>query len=93
MLYAKLLHMPYNAPMEQGGTDTLPLQVNTPQHLHLQYKHFKVRHINDKHHNMDFNLTTVVLEAVNNTYIFAIHNVFMQNICSPKKEIINHLMD
>ena len=41
---------------------------------------------------MDGALKTMVLESVDSTYIFDLHNVFTGCMGSPKKDIMNHII-
>ena len=41
---------------------------------------------------MDNSLKTMVIEAVNNTYVFALYNVFTGYMGSSTQEIMNHIM-
>ena len=84
--------MTYYAPVDLGGIETVPLQATTSQRSQLWDEHIKDLLIHDNNHNMDAGLRTMVLEAVNNTYIFALHKVFMVYMGSSTKYIMNHLM-
>ena len=75
----------------RGGKDTVPLQSNIAQFLQLRDEHTKARHIHDNHHNMDVDLKKMVLEAVNLTYMFLIHNVFTGYMGSFMMDIIIHM--
>ena len=79
--------------MEPGGTATVPLKATTAQRSHIQDKHTESRSIYDIHHNMDAALNTMVIEEINNTCVFTLHNVLKGYMGSSTKDIINHLMD
>ena len=76
MIYAKISTMPYVATLDPGGTAKVPLQAEKVQCLQLRDKHAKTHHIHNNHHNMDVALTTIFPVAVDNTYVFALHNFF-----------------
>ena len=75
-LYTKISPTSYDTPVESGVEETFLLQATTSQRLQLRYEYDEARCIHDNHHNMDAALKTMVIDAVNNTYIFALHNVF-----------------
>ena len=56
--------------MELGVTSIVPVQETTETHSQIQDYHNEAYHIHDNHHNMYTALKTIVLDAVNNTYIF-----------------------
>ena len=91
-LYTTIFHTPYNTPVEPGGTATVLLHETTAQHSQLWYEHSEVRHIHANYHNMDADLKKF-LEAVNNTYISVLHNVFTVYMGSLTREIMNNMMD
>ena len=76
-LYLKISTTLYITPVDLGGIVTVPLQATTAKLSQLQDKHTESRHIHNNNHNMDLDLTTMVLDTVNNTYVFALHNFFI----------------
>ena len=84
--------MPVNAPMDPGGTTQVPAQEITSDLSQLQYEHAEYRHIHDNHNNMDAELKTMILEGVESTYIFALHNVFTGYMEPLTKLIMNKLI-
>ena len=92
-LYATISPVPYAVPMDLGGIATFTLPATAAQRLQLQDKHSESCSIHDKHHNMNLSLKTMVLNAVDNTYVFVLHNAFIVYMGLLTKYIMNHLMD
>ena len=68
--------MTYNAPKNSGGTDTVPAQSTTEVRFATTRLKPEYRLIHNNHHNIDAALKIMFIEAVNGTYIFALHIVF-----------------
>ena len=74
-IYMKILPTPYDVTVDPGGTAEVPLQATTSKHSQLRDKTAEACCINDNHQNMDMFLKTMVLDMIDNTYVFALHNV------------------
>ena len=57
-----------------------------------QNKKTEVHHIHDNHNNMCAEIKTMLIKAVYNKYIFALHNDFTGYMGSSTKYIMNHLI-
>ena len=73
--YMTISPTPYNAPVEPGGTSSVPQEETTAQLSQLRDEHAEARRIHENHHNMNAELKTMVLEEANNTYVFALRNI------------------
>ena len=91
-LNVTILPNPYNSPMDLGETEQVPVEATTAVLWKLQDKHSEARRIHDNHNNIDAALKTMSLQALDSTYIFALHNVFTVYMGSSTKDIMNHLM-
>ena len=91
-LYTTTSPTPYDAPVGPVGTSTVPLQSTILQRYQLRDKHTEARCIHDNHHNTDAALKKIVINKLNNKYVFALHNVFTGCMGSFRKDIMNHLM-
>ena len=74
-LYATIYPIPSNMPVDPGVTSQVPPQATTVVCLKLLDEHLEDCRIHNNHQNMDAALKTMVLKAVDITYIFALHNV------------------
>lgn len=91
-LYATISPTTYVAPVDPVGTATVPLQSTAAQHFQLQDKYAESLRLHNTHHNMDASLKTMVLDAVDNTYFFALHNFFTGYMGSSIRDVMNHLI-
>ena len=75
-MYKTISTIPHIATVDPGVTTTVPEQAKKAQHSQLQYKKNEDYHLRSNHHNMDADLKTMVLDVVDNTYVFSMHNIF-----------------
>ena len=75
-LYATILPTPYTVPVYPGGTAHITAQATMAVISQLRDEHAEDRCIHKNNHNMDTALKSMVLEGVQITYIFALHNIF-----------------
>ena len=84
--------MPYNATVDPGGTPKVPAQATTWVLSQLRYGKGEAHIIHENYNNTEEELKNMLVEALDRTYIFSLHDVSMGYMGSSTKDTTNHLM-
>jgi hypothetical protein len=92
-LYATISDTPYAAPADPGALPDIPANATTPQREIIRANHKEQQRLHENNGNMDDAIKSMIVEAVDETYLSELHNKFTAFLGVTTRDMLDHLLD